>query len=163
MGEVSISEKDIVHALHSILLDQFPGASVYLEGTPEQDITLPAFTIGFGEPGSTVLEMRNRYRTRMNLKLFYREDVAQLQKIDSYLTMARALDDTLQLLCWSKGGQSCTLHTHGREWSIDQEQRALVFRFRVEFLMSRSTPPEPKMKAIESLRETIPEKGGTDG
>ena len=130
---------NLIESIAAQLKTKYPALPVY-DSYTLQGCKFPCFFV-FLTPSNIYDQIDRRDKRDLNFDVVYVQERNAPNAYGTLYTVADTLDALLDIVTYTDGGESIPLHTHERNYSIDDQE--LHYKFKIIARVSRPYEPTP--------------------
>jgi len=136
---VIFSIDNLIESIAAQLKTEYPALPVY-DSYTLQGCKFPCFFV-FLTPSNISDQIDRRDKRELNFDVVYVQERNAPNAYGTLYTVADTLDALLDIVTYTDGEESIPLHTHERNYSIDDQE--LHYKFKIIARVSRPYEPNP--------------------
>ena len=136
---MNFSIDNLIESIAAQLKTEYPALPVY-DSYTLQGCKFPCFFV-FLTPSNISDQIDRRDKRELNFDVVYVQERNAPNAYGTLYTVADTLDALLDIVAYTDGGESIPLHTHERNYSIDDQE--LHYKFKIIARVSRPYEPTP--------------------
>jgi hypothetical protein len=136
---VIFSIDNLINSIAAQLKTEYPALPVY-DSYTLQGCKFPCFFV-FLTPSNISDQIDRRDKRELNFDVVYVQERNAPNAYGNLYTVADTLDELLDTVTYTDGEESIPLHTHERNYSIDDQE--LHYKFKIIARVSRPYEPTP--------------------